>query len=480
MRIRYLKEHFGTFFCAASTLIIILFLFLIVWEIFVRALPSLSWYFLFTPENQTPGLGQGIANAVIGTLLISCCATAVATPIGIGTAIYLQRYAKKNRVTETFRFLIEVLSGTPSIILGIFGLLTLVYIMKEWTGGFSLLAGTIALSILIVPVIVRSVENAIESVPRDLEEGSYALGADKWHTVRNITLPVALPGMITGLILAFGRAAEESAVVILTAGYSQFIPEIAIKPNDKLALGFKLYPIQDLVGTLPYSVYHAYINSNVVPMSAGFAAAFILICIVLIINILAKIPLYTRNKIIMGGLISSLGHINAHISQKRPIPVSIRATRNNTVIKGEITPPAQEIAPPQKFTPIPLTSPSTWTLALTQPISVASSHPSEISIATPHPASTQANPAGTHPVDTRSAVSPAAAGHSLPPAAHDGGDAGYHDLLEDDPDGPAEPDPGSTRRTRPPAEAVLLEEPHIPLAEIWRSMTKNQQENMHV
>ena len=122
MRIRLLKGHLGTFFCAASTVIIISFLFFIIWEIFTRAIPSLSWYFLFTPENMTPGLGQGIANAVIGTLLISGCAIMVATPVGIGTAIYLQRYAKKSRVTETFRFLIEVLSGTPSIILGIFGI----------------------------------------------------------------------------------------------------------------------------------------------------------------------------------------------------------------------------------------------------------------------------------------------------------------------------------------------------------------------
>jgi phosphate transport system permease protein len=284
-----MKGNIGALVCALTTLLVTSVLFLIVGTIFLYALPSLSLYFIVTPENATPGLGQGIANAIIGTLIISTLSTVVAAPLGIGTAIYLQRYAPKNRTTEFFRFLIEVLSGTPSVIMGIFGLLVLVYFMRSWTGGFTLISGTIALSFLIVPVIVRSVENAIESVPKDLEEASYALGARKWHTIRFITLPIALPGIMTGLILAFGRAAEESAVVILTAGYSQFIPEVAIKHNTKLALGYKVYPFQDLIGTLPYAVYHAFINSNVIPISAGFAAAFVLIVFVLLVNIIAKI-----------------------------------------------------------------------------------------------------------------------------------------------------------------------------------------------
>jgi len=140
-----------------------------------------------------------------------------------------------------------------------------------------------------MPVMERSIEDAICSIPLELEEGSYALGANKWQTIRQITLPTAISGIVTGAILGFGRAAEESAVVILTAGYSQFMPEFAIKSNPNLMGDIKIYPIQDLVGTLPYSVYHAYENSNVIPMSNGFAAAFILIAFVLLINFLAKV-----------------------------------------------------------------------------------------------------------------------------------------------------------------------------------------------
>lgn len=365
MHTRKLLGQCSMIICAISTILIVSALFIIIWSIFIRGLPSLTWYFLTTPENATPGLGQGIANAVVGTVLISFLATCVATPLGIGTAVYLQRYAKKSKITETFQFLIEVLSGTPSIILGIFGILTLVYLLKAWTGGFSLISGTIALSILIIPVIVRSVENAIELVPRDLEEGSYALGATKWQTVRSITLPVAFAGIITGVILAFGRAAEESAVVILTAGYSQFIPELAIKSNDKLALGFKIYPLQDLVGTLPYSVYHAYINSNVVPMSAGFAAAFILVVIVLCINLSARaiLSLGTPRKKNPSPLVSSLTRTlfkgNRRLPRQRSIPAPADAAAELTEVERESAIRVHASAPQKaRLTPSPISTTS--------------------------------------------------------------------------------------------------------------------------
>jgi ABC-type Fe3+ transport system permease subunit len=141
-------------------------------------------------------------------------------------------------------------------------------------------------------VIERAIEDAIMTVDQSLEEGSYALGATKYQTIRGITLPVALSGIMTGIILGFGRAAEESAVVILTAGYTQFMPELAIRANPKFIFGMKIYPAQDLIASLPYAVYHAYENSNVIPLSNGFAAAFVLICVVLVINLAARVVLH--------------------------------------------------------------------------------------------------------------------------------------------------------------------------------------------
>jgi len=292
MKLKIIEEKFFLVICIAATVFSSAMLFLIVGKIGIEALPSLTWYFITTAEVDTPGLGQGIANAIMGTVLISVLSTVLATPLGVATAIYLQKYAPENNITKAIRFLIEVLSGTPSIVLGIFGLLVLVFYLKPYTGGFSLIAGSIALTILIVPVIERAAEDAIARVLKDIEEGSYALGATKWDTIRNISLPIAMSGIVTGAILGFGRAAEESAVVILTAGYSQFMPEWTVRANEKLLFGIKIYPLQDLVGTLPYSVYHAYEHSNVIPVSNAFAAAFVLIVIVLLVNLTAKIILW--------------------------------------------------------------------------------------------------------------------------------------------------------------------------------------------
>jgi phosphate transport system permease protein len=279
-----------------STAVAVIVFFWIVITLLLGAIPSLSWYFITTPESATPRIGMGIANAIVGTLVISLIATALAIPLAIGTAVYLTRYAREGRLVSILRFFIEVLSGTPSVVLGMFGFLVFVYYLKFFTGGYSLISGSLALGILTMPVIERSIEDAIFRVPAETEAGSYALGATKWQTIRNITIPVAMSGIITGIILGFGRAAEESAVVILTAGYSQFLPEIGVKANPNLFLGIKVYPFQDLIATLPYSVYHAYENSNVIPLSNGFAAAFVLICIVLVINTIARLILWRASR----------------------------------------------------------------------------------------------------------------------------------------------------------------------------------------
>jgi phosphate transport system permease protein len=206
--------------------------------------------------------------------------------------VYLKRYAKEGILVRTFGFMLDVLAGTPSIVLGIFGLLFIVYYMKFITGGFSLLAGTIALTILILPVIERAAEEAIDTVPLELEEASYALGAAKWETVRRITVPFALTGILTGVVLGIGRAAEESAVVILTAGYTQFMPEFKILPREGFLFGLKFYPFQDLVAALPITVYNSFMFPNLVPPSEGFAAAFVLIVIVMLINAATRMLLW--------------------------------------------------------------------------------------------------------------------------------------------------------------------------------------------
>ena len=271
------------------SLILIVVLGVIAWN----ALPGLSLDYVLTSEVAAEDFGGGIAQAILGTLLLSLCAVALASPLGVGTAIYLSRYARAGPHIDVLRFFIDVLSGTPSIVLGVFGLLFLVIYLKPLTGGFSLLSGSIALAILIMPLIERSTEEAIKTVPGSIEEASFALGATKMDTIVRITLPYAMSGIITGIVLGVGRAAEESAVVMLTAGYTQFMPELGIQANSKLLFGVQLLPFQDLTASLPATVYHAYEFSNMMPMSRGFASALILIVIVMIINLSARVLMST-------------------------------------------------------------------------------------------------------------------------------------------------------------------------------------------
>ena len=237
--------------CGAAALFAAGMLLFIVGTIFVKGVDSLTLHFILVTETEAGReLGTGIANAIAGTFLLAVLSTVLAIPFAIGTAIYLQKYAPDNHLTRFLRLMIEVLSGTPSIVLGIFGLLVLVIYLKPITGGESLIAGSIALGALILPVIERATEDAISRVPKDLEEGSYALGATKWLTIRNIVIPSAFSGIIVGAILGFGRAAEESAVVLMTAGYSQYLPEFKIVTNPQFLLGVKIYPLNQLDGVI--------------------------------------------------------------------------------------------------------------------------------------------------------------------------------------------------------------------------------------
>lgn len=478
---RKLEEKIACSICIGGAILASLMLIFIIGVVFLKGLPSLSWYFISTPESVTPGIGMGIANAIIGSILISIFATIFATPLALGTAIYLQKYAPDTKLTRSFRFLIEALAGIPSIVLGIFALLVFAYYMKFYTGGLSLLSGSIALAILILPVIERSIEDAIARVPPEYEEGSYALGASKIHTIVFMVIPCCLPGILTGMILGFGRAAEESAVVILTAGYSQFMPEFAIKNSDKLFAGIKVYPLQDLVGTLPYAVYHAYENSNVIPMSNGFAAAFILICVVLIINFVVKITVFlgSRTAKSPSPLLSSLNRSffggNGRFSRLKPVPAptcavaEIAAAERNAQIR-----PPPKTANPVKITasPISTTAELDWRETLSSGLRQGPvTGPASGATVTVDEAS-----ADTSPCD--SLLDPPDA--PLPIEA---------DLFEDEPvlvPGTPGTDPESALAALEAAfwgEPVLLEEEplsrvvEVATDEPWRRMTKNRLEN---
>lgn len=201
--------------CLIATLVP---LFLILGCILVRGLPGLSWAF-FTQLPEPPGEGGGLAHALVGSGLVVGLATIVAVPIGILAAVFLAEYGTAKSV-PVVRFVGEILGGVPSIVIGI-------YAYALWVGSrhFSAWAGAFALGVMTIPIVLRTTEEALRIVPQSLRTASYALGANHWQTIVRVTLPAALPAVITGVFLAIARIAGETAPLLLTAYGSSFFPK---------------------------------------------------------------------------------------------------------------------------------------------------------------------------------------------------------------------------------------------------------------
>ena len=193
----------------------------ILWHIISNGISHVSWEFLTTNYSRTAATA-GIWPMIVSTVYMVLLSLSIAAPIGIMTAIYLTEYARSgSKVVKMIRFATESLAGIPSIIYGLFGLTLFVSTMGL---GFSILSGALTLSILILPVIIRTTEESLMAVPQTYREGSYALGASKIYTIRRLILPNSLPGIITSIILCIGRIIGESAPVFLTAGMVARIP----------------------------------------------------------------------------------------------------------------------------------------------------------------------------------------------------------------------------------------------------------------
>ena len=225
---------------------VILMLAIIIGHILIKGIPALSIEFL-TTSPAPGGRGGGIYPAIIGSLELIAGTAAIAFPLGVLTGIYLNEYAKDTRFTRIIREAIDLLNGTPSIVFGMFGMVLFVTALGF---GYSLLAGWITLAFMILPVVIRTTEEALKSVPKDLREASRAMGATKWRTIYKVVLPAAMGGVVTGAILSIGRAAGETAPIMLTAAViSQ--PHLAGSILDPvMALPLHLYHLaMDLPGT---------------------------------------------------------------------------------------------------------------------------------------------------------------------------------------------------------------------------------------
>lgn len=214
-----------------STLALLFFLlFYVLW----RGLPVLNLHFLLSnPESM--GRSGGIFPTIVGTLALTLVAIVVAVPAGVGTAIYLTEYTQESTLTRLIRFGTDSLAGVPSIIFGLFGFVFFVITLKM---SWSILAGGLTLAMMILPTVVRTSEEAIRTVPHDLRQASFALGATRWQMVTTVVLPGALPGIVTGIVLGMGRSIGETAAVILTAGSSLGLPTSLLSPVRTMAVHF--------------------------------------------------------------------------------------------------------------------------------------------------------------------------------------------------------------------------------------------------
>ena len=201
-----------------------------------KGLPEVSFTFL-SEGPKDMGRAGGILPMIVGTLYVTACGLIVATPLGLGTAIYLTEYTREGWLTRMVRFGAECLAGVPSIIFGLFGFVFFVIYLRM---GWSVLAGGLTLAFMILPTVIRTAEEAIRSVPAAYREVSYTLGASKWQTVIKVVLPSALPGIATGLILGIGRSISETAAVIFTAGSSLKMPVSVFDPARTMSVHFYL------------------------------------------------------------------------------------------------------------------------------------------------------------------------------------------------------------------------------------------------
>ncbi|MGE5653925.1 MAG: phosphate ABC transporter permease PstA [Bacillota bacterium] len=246
----------------AATLFTVAILVFIIVYILSRGLPVVSWTFLTRVPEQM-GRAGGILPSIVGTLVLTTLAVLIAAPVGVGTAIYLTEYTREGWIPRIVRFGTESLAGIPSIIFGLFGFLFFVIYLDM---GWSILAGSLTLASMILPTIVRTSEEAIKAVPVAYREVSFSLGASRWQTVTSAVLPTALPGIMTGIVLAIGRSVGETAAVIFTAGSSLNLP----------------HSIMDPVRTLPVHFYT--LAREGISMSNAYGTAAVLIVAVLAIN----------------------------------------------------------------------------------------------------------------------------------------------------------------------------------------------------
>lgn len=240
--------------------------------VFIKGFSTISWSFLTTVTSVLKGT-VGIAGNIVNTLYIVILTLLIATPIGIGSAIWLNEYAGRSRFIRLIEFTTETLAAIPSIIFGLFGM---VFFGTTLGLGYSILTGALTLTLMILPLITRNTQEALKSVPDSYRNGAIGMGAAKWYMIRTILLPSAMPGIVTGEVLAVGRIVGESAALLFTAGSGYLLPKAGVGLLRKMT---------ESGGTLTIQLY---LSMSKAQYDVAFGIAAVLLCIVFVLNLLTK------------------------------------------------------------------------------------------------------------------------------------------------------------------------------------------------
>jgi phosphate transport system permease protein len=266
---RKLTQRVGFIGLAVVALIVVIPILLVIGTIVVRGIGAIDWEFLVDMPRNGMKSG-GIFPAIVGTLLLTLGTALAAIPVGVGGAIYLSEYASDNVLTRTIRLALVNLAGIPSVVYGLFGLGLFVLFLDF---GTSILAGSLTLAIMTLPIIISAAEEALRAVPTEFRTVSASLGGTRWQGIRRIVLPQALPGIITGVILGLLRAAGETAPILFTVA-AFYLPRLPQSPFDQtMALPYHLYVISTQVPGMPLQVQ--------------YGTALVLLVVVLSMNVLA-------------------------------------------------------------------------------------------------------------------------------------------------------------------------------------------------
>lgn len=280
MKRRNVVQFTGFLFLRACVLVVLAVLGLFLYDIGKKGGGVISWEFLTQPPRKGMTAG-GIFPAIMGTFLVTLVTAVLAVPLGMCAAIYLNEYARQSRLTRIIRLSIRNLSGVPSIVYGLFGVILFVNVLKL---GTSILSAGLTLGLLTLPWTITASEEALKTVPNSYREGALALGATKWQSIRTNVIPYAIPGMLTGTVLGLARAAGETAPIMFT-GAAFFLPYLPRSLKDQfMALPYHLY----IMSTQHHAI------ETVRPLAYG--TALVLIALVLGLNMFAVIVRYRLRK----------------------------------------------------------------------------------------------------------------------------------------------------------------------------------------